>query len=203
MGKRTENNSRLLSLKTIKSLPRSFRYYLVAIFLLSVGSMPVAVLLLKTTSIGLAVASIPLFYMVYGVSFSSFSYMSGKLSDEKGSTRILFIGYLALIFSYIIIALANSYWIFILAFVVLGIFSATTDSAQRAHTSKVVDFSLQGTAFGLLNASIGFGAMVAGIVGGYIWQMYSPAMAMITASIAVFVGLIVMSLSKRMKRNGQ
>ncbi len=197
---KTEDGTRLLSLATIKSLPKSFHYYLIAIFLLSIGSLPTAVLLLKTTSIGLVVASIPLFYMVYSISFSGFSYMSGKLSDMKGSTRILLFGYLALIASYVGIAFANKSWLLVLSFVVLGIFSATTDAAQRAHTSKVVDLPLRGTAFGLLNASIGFGAMVSGIFGGYIWEMYSPFTALTLASIVVVVGLFVLKVSIGIKK---
>lgn len=198
---KTEQGSKLLSFSTIGSLPKSFRYYLLAIFLLSIGSLPTAILLLKTTSIGLVIASIPLFYMVYSISYSGFSYMSGKLSDEKGSTRILKFGYLALIASYTGIAFANSSWLLVFSFIVLGIFSATTDAAQRAHTSKVVDLSKRGTAFGLLNASIGFGAMLSGIGGGYIWQHYSPITALFSASIIVILGLIVMQISVITKKS--
>jgi MFS family permease len=200
VGAKTEDGSKLLTMSTIKSLPKAFHYYLVAIFLLSIGSLPIAVLLLKTTSIGLVVASIPLFYMVYSISYSGFSYMSGKLSDEKGSTRILKFGYFALIASYIGIAFADSSWLLVFSFVVLGIFSATTDAAQRAHTSKVVDLSKRGTAFGLLNAAIGFGAILSGIGGGYIWESYSPIVALLLASIVVFIGLFVLQISVRMKR---
>jgi MFS family permease len=200
VGAKTEDGSKLLTILTIKSLPKAFHYYLVAIFLLSIGSLPIAVLLLKTTSIGLVVASIPLFYMVYSISYSGFSYMSGKLSDEKGSTRILKFGYLALIASYIGIAFADSSWLLVFSFVVLGIFSATTDAAQRAHTSKVVDLSKRGTAFGLLNAAIGFGAILSGIGGGYIWQNYNPITALLIASIVVVFGLFVLQISVRMKR---
>ncbi len=200
VGAKTEDGSKLMTILTIKSLPKAFHYYLVAIFLLSIGSLPIAVLLLKTTSIGLVVASIPLFYMVYSISYSGFSYMSGKLSDEKGSTRILKFGYLALIASYIGIAFADSSWLLVFSFVVLGIFSATTDAAQRAHTSKVVDLSKRGTAFGLLNAAIGFGAILSGIGGGYIWQNYNPIIALLIASIVVVFGLLVLQISVRMKR---
>ena len=196
---KTENGKKLFSRSTYVSLPQSFRYYLIAIFLLSLGSLPTAVLLLKTTSIGLVVASIPLFYMVYSISYSGFSYISGKLSDLKGSTRILMFGYLALIASYIGISFAENYWMLILSFIVLGIFSATTDAAQRAHTSRVVDLELRGTAFGLLNASVGFGAMFAGIVGGYVWQTIGPISAMVVASICVSIGLIIVQISLFMK----
>ena len=108
-------------------------------------------------------------------------------------------GYMALIASYTGISFANNYWLLILSFVVLGIFSATTDAAQRAHTSRVVDLQLRGTAFGLLNASVGFGAMFAGIIGGYIWQNVGPMTAMVIASISVSIGLIIVQISLLMK----
>ncbi len=44
-----------------------FKLYLLSIFVLSAGSLAVAVLLLRTQSIGLLVYSIPLFYMVYNL----------------------------------------------------------------------------------------------------------------------------------------
>lgn len=197
---KTEFGTRLFSLDTIKVLPRSFRYYLASIFLLSLGSLPVAVLLLSTVNIGLVVASIPLFYMVYSISYSGFSYISGKLSDQKGSTRILLFGYLSLIASYVGIAFANTYWVLILSFIVLGIFSATTDAAQRVHTSKVVDLPLRGTAFGFLNASVGFGAMFSGIVGGYMWQITNPTTTLLMASIIVCLGLFILQIAMRLKR---
>lgn len=200
VGMKTESGGRLLSLDTIRLLPKSFRYYISSIFLLSLGSLPIAVLLLSTTHIGLVVASIPLFYMVYSIAYSGFSYISGKLSDEKGSTRILIFGYMALIASYVGIAFANTYWVLVLAFIVLGIFSATTDAAQRVHTSKVVDLPLRGTAFGLLNASVGFGAMFSGIIGGYIWQEFDSVTALLIASIIVVLGLFILQIAMRIKR---
>ena len=200
IGTKTENGGRLLSLDTIRLLPRSFRYYISSIFLLSLGSLPIAVLLLSTSNIGLVVASIPLFYMVYSIAYSGFSYISGKLSDEKGSTRILIFGYLALIAAYTGIAFASTYWLLVLSFIVLGIFSATTDAAQRVHTSKVVDLPLRGTAFGLLNASVGFGAMFSGIFGGYIWQKFDSVTALFIASIIVVFGLFLLQVAMKLKR---
>jgi predicted MFS family arabinose efflux permease len=52
----------------------------------------------------------------------------------------------------------------------------------------------------LLNAAIGFGAILSGIGGGYIWESYSPIVALLLASIVVFIGLFVLQISVRMKR---
>jgi MFS family permease len=195
---KTEEGGRLLSLKAISSLPAAFRIYLLAIFLLSVGSVPVAVLLLKTTSIGLLIASIPLFYMVYSIAYSAFSYFAGKLSDTIGTTKVLVAGYLILLIAYILIGFASAPLALTIAFIVLGMSSAATDATQRAVTGRIVELPKRGAAYGLFNAAVGFGTMFAGIIGGYIWQAYSPAMALLAAVVMVGIGLGAFGISLKM-----
>lgn len=199
-AQRTESGSRLLSRPSFLSLPLAFRVYLLAIFLLSIGSLPVAVLLLKTTSIGLLIASIPLFYMVYSISYAAVSYFAGKMSDSVGTAQVLFFGYVVLIISYALIGLSNGWLTLALAFVMLGIFSASTDATQRAFTGRIVRLEERGTAYGLFTAAVGFGAMVAGIAGGYLWQAYSPASALIAGAVVTMIGLAVLALSLGMAK---
>ncbi len=90
-------NGNGLSLKKLSVFPKSFRRYLIALFFLAVGSIPVAVLLLKTQHLGFALASIPLFYMFYSVSYAVFSYTGGHFSDHLGARAVLRMGYIALI----------------------------------------------------------------------------------------------------------
>lgn len=193
----TPHGRKVFSWKTFFSFSKSFRFYLLAVFILSMGSLPTALLLLKTTSVGLLIASIPLFYMIYGVSFASFSYAAGRLSDRIGTGGVLVIGYLFLIVSYLGMALATSPLTLGLFFAVMGIFSACTDSSQRAHVAKHVPEFERGTAYGLLNGSIGFGAMISGIVGGLIWQNWGAEYALVLSGVIVFVGLIMFGFSKR------
>jgi MFS family permease len=192
------NGSRLFSWKIVSSFSKSFKYYLLAIFILSIGSLPTAVLLLKTTSIGLVIASIPLFYMLYSVSFTLFSFSAGKLSDRIGTGKVIILGYTILIISYIGMAWANSPIMLGVFYAIMGIFSACTDSTQRAHVANHAHDYERGTAYGLLNAAIGFGAMISGIAGGYIWQHYSANTALLVATISVVVGLMVFWISRRM-----
>jgi MFS family permease len=79
----------------------------------------------------------------------------------------------------------------------MGIFSACTDSTQRAHVAKHVPEFERGTAYGLLNGAIGFGAMISGIVGGLIWQNWGAEYALIISGMIVAVGLIMFGISKR------
>lgn len=193
---------KIFSLNNFSKSSIGFRYYLIAIFVLSVGSLPSAVLLLKTTSIGLVIASVPLFYMLYSLSYSSFSYFAGKTSDRIGITRVLAYGYLILIVSYVAIAISASAFSLAVSFIIMGIFSACTDATQRSFIAHTVPEYDRGSAYGLYNASIGFGSMIAGIAGGYVWQVYGPSVALFGASIVVVVGLVFFYLSsKTVRRN--
>ncbi len=193
------NGHKVFSWRTFFSFPKSFQLYILAIFILSIGSLPTAVLLLKTASVGLLVASIPLFYMIYSISYTAFSYSAGKLSDRIGTAKVLVLGYVILIVSYLGMAWASTPVALGVFFAIMGTFSACTDATQRAHVAKHALEYERGTAYGLLNGAIGFGAMISGIVGGLVWQNLGAGQALIWSGIIVLVGLGVFWMSKKVK----
>ena len=184
-----------ISLASLARFSAGFRLYLVAIFVLSMGSLPVAVILLKTKSIGLVIADIPLFYMVYNLSYAGFSMTAGKLSDRAGARIVILAGYAVLVLSYFLLGLAQSVGPLIFGFLVLGLFPALTDGVQRAFASQLTSEDLRGSGMGWLNAASGFGALVAGMGGGYLWQAYGPPMAFLAASVIVVAGLLLLLTS--------
>jgi MFS family permease len=185
----TAKPSKTDTILAFKQMPRQFKLFLASIFILSLGSLPVTVLLLKTESAGLVIASIPLFYVLYNLPYAGFSIAAGKASDKIGPRNIIIAGYVTLIIGYAILSLAHSALILGFAFLVLGFFPALTDGVQRAFASQVTSEESRGTAFGLLNAANGLGVLAAGAGGGYIWQTYSPGIALTAATGAIIAGL--------------
>ena len=169
--------------------PASFRLYLLAVLLLSIGTMPVAVLLLKVRSIGLILADIPLFYAVYSVSYAAFSISAGRMSDRVGPRSVIVVGYIVLLAGYLVLNLASSTWSLVAGFFILGLFPALTDGVQRSLASQLTGSRVRGGALGFLNAATGIGALIAGIGGGYLWQKFGPATACIVGSGVVVLGL--------------
>ncbi len=184
---------------SFKELSPQFKLFLLSIFTLSAGSLPVAVLLLKTESIGLVIADIPLFYMVYNISYAGFSYSAGKMSDRIGARTTIGIGYLFLVLSYAVLVFAQSLSVLLVGFLLLGLFPALTDGVQRSLASQLTSEGLRGGGLGWLNAAAGFGALIAGIAGGYLWQTYNPAAALAAASLVVCIGLILFAASTRLQ----
>lgn len=64
---------------------------------------------------------------------------------------------------------------------------AFTDGVQRLHLYRLVKDRYKGTAYGYLNAAVGFGALVAGIAGGYVWQQFSDTTALIAGARVIAV----------------
>ena len=180
-----------------RGLSKRFKVFIFAIFILSVGSLPVAVVLLKTQSIGLVIADIPLFYMIYNISYAVFSLPAGKMSDRVGAPTVIAIGYAFLLVSYFVIARVASLWALAVGFLLFGLFPGLTDGVQRSFASQLSGEAFRGGALGLLNAAYGFGALIAGIAGGFLWQVYGPGTAFIAAGCVVVLGLVLFFLSAR------
>jgi MFS family permease len=173
-----------------------FKFFLASIFVLSLGTLPVAVLLFKTQSLGISIVSIPFFYMIYNVSYALFSWPAGRLADKLGGEKIIFCGYVFLILGYIALYISSVYSMLIAGFLLIGLFSALTDGIQRSYLSQLVEDEHRGRAYGYLNAVSGFGALIAGAGGGYLWQHVSDVFALTTATGVVLVGLTLFALHK-------
>ena len=178
-----------------KNFSGKFKLFIISIFILSVGSLPIAVMLLKTESIGLVIADIPLFYMIYNISYAGFSTFAGKMSDKFGTRIIILIGYLILLISYFFLNFAHSTWILAGSFLLLGLFPALTDGVQRTLASQISDVEVRGGAMGWLNAAVGFGALFAGIGGGFLWQNYGSTTAFLVSGGIIILGIIFFILS--------
>lgn len=182
-----------------RNLSWRFKLFILSIFVLSIGSLPIAVMLLKTESIGLIIADIPLFYMVYNLSYAGFSMTAGKMSDKFGARIIIIIGYLILLASYFFLNGAHSPWILAGSFLLLGLFPALTDGVQRSLASQMSQEELRGGALGLLNAAVGLGALVAGAGGGYLWQAFSPTAAFLVSGTVIVAGLALFLFSSMLQ----
>jgi len=176
--------------------------YLISIFILSTGTLPMAVLLLKTRDLGIAIASIPLFYAISNISYALFSWPAGRAADALGTGKMIVIGYGFLILGYFVLVASSSPVALAVGFLLVGVFSAFTDGVQRSHLSHLVEDRYRGTAYGYLNAAVGFGALIAGIAGGYVWQQLNDATALISGTCIITVGLAIFLFSCIPQRNG-
>jgi len=176
---------------------RRFKSYLFSAFTLSMGSLPLAVMLLKTRDAGLALATIPLFYSISNIAFAGTSILAGRIADKFGHRKMIIIGYFFLIMTYIVLAaVSTSPAVLVLAFVLYGIFQGATDGIHRSYAAKLTESLSRGRAYGFLNGLNGFGFLIAGVAGGLIWEKISPNVALLFGGILIVIGLISFVLTQ-------
>jgi len=169
---------------------KRFTLFVAAIFIFGLGTLPIPLLLLRSPEIGLGVGTVPLFYFVYSLSFVLFSMPLGKLSDRIGQRKVIIFGFFAALVAYLGLAFSGGFIMLGLMFLVLGFYGAATDGIERALAAKLVDSQLLATGQGFLNAATGLSALLAGVVGGALWNFLNSQAAFIYAAAASFVGLI-------------
>ncbi len=176
---------------SLKKFDRKFKLFLIAVFIFGAGLMPVSLMILKASAIGLSDKAIPLMYLVYTVSFTVFAIPFGRLSDRIGERGVIVGGFLCAIFSYGILSAATGLATVAAGLVVFGLYSAMTDGVERALTAKLVAPDQLATGQGFLQSAIGLSSLVGGIIGGSIWTLVSPAAAFVYGAVMMAAGLLV------------
>jgi MFS family permease len=188
--------SKNLNLKNWANFSPKFKSYLFSVVILSLGTMPIAVLLLKTKDLKLAAASIPLYYAITNVAYAVFSAAAGRWADKIGSAKVLVLGYAFLILSYFTLIFAFDIPLLVLGFLLSGLFFALTDGVHRSYAAGLTAEENRASAYGWLNGLSGLGALFAGILGGYLWQAVGDAKTLLFGAFAVVIGLVFFSASQ-------
>jgi MFS family permease len=167
--------------------PLPMRLYVVLgiILLFSLGNSADAFLLLRLSDALGAATYVPLLWAALHVVKASLSTWGGGLSDRFGRRRVIAVGWAIYAAVYLGFAVATSASAFIALFLVYGVHFALSEGAEKALVADLTPSRRQGTAFGLYNAALGIGALLASIGFGYLYQSFgAPAAFRVGAGLA-------------------
>ncbi len=168
-----------------------FMVFLISVFVFGLGSLPVPLMVLRSPEVGLSNGTVPFFFFVASISFVLGSIPFGKFADSFGKRKILSLGFLAAFSAYILLILGHTFWVFFIAFLLIGIYNAATDGIQRAMVTRLVDSQIRATGQGFLNMAVGVSALFAGVIGGWLWTYLGAQAAFVYAAAMSFSGLIL------------
>jgi MFS family permease len=182
------------SLSAIKQLPRKFYFFLLIIFVFSLGNSTDALLLVKTTETGINKSFVPFIYMIFNTVSVLLAIPLGKMSDKIGRGKMIIAGFLIYSVVYFLFGRMNNISVFIFLFILYGGYSALTDSSQKAMVSDIVSKDLKGTGFGIYHAILGITLLPASLIAGILYDKvgsdapfyFGAAMAFLATLMMIF-----------------
>ena len=156
----------------INKINGQLKFYLLIVFLFTLGSSSNAFFVLKARSIGFDNAGVIFLFFVYNAVAALFSMPLGKLSDKIGRKNLLVPGYIAFSLCYLGFAFANSKHVMEAVFVLFGLYTAMITGVERAFVAEVSPPELKGTMLGLHSTVAGIALLPASIIAGLLWNLF-------------------------------
>lgn len=169
------------------------------IFIFSLGNASDAFMLLRLSDLGVAAFWIPLLWSaLHGVKVAA-SLIGGDLSDRLGRRALIAAGWIVYAIVYASFALFESPAAVIAMFLVYGVYFGLTEGVEKAWIADLTPAGARGTAFGVYNAALGVGSLIASVLFGWLWTRVSPAAAFATgaALAAAATALLYLLFSSR------
>jgi len=153
------------------------KFYLLTVFIFSLGQSSDAFLLMKLSQAGIEAKFLPILWAGLHVVKATSSNHFGSLSDKIGhrSTILMGWGYYAIILY--LIGILDHLPLQILAFLAYGIFFGLTEGPEKALLSLLAKTHQRGTVFGYYNLLLGTAILPASLIFGILWERYSAQTA--------------------------
>jgi MFS family permease len=154
-----------------------FRRYLAVLFLFTLGNSSDAFLILRAKDLGIADAMLPLLWVALHVVKMFSSLPAGALSDQIGRKTLIVGGWLVYAAVYVGFGAASEAWHIWLLFIAYGFFYGMTEAAEKAIVADFYPSEQRGRAFGLYNGAVGFAALPASLLMGFLWDHFGVTVA--------------------------
>jgi MFS family permease len=173
-------------------LPRRFYLAVAVILLFSLGNASDAFLLLRLSNLGVASAWIPLLWSALHVVKVVSSIAGGSLSDRFGRRMMIGLGWTVYAAIYLAFGHFDDRATVIAIFLAYGIYFGLTEGVEKAWVADMAPADRRGTAFGIYNAALGVGTLLASLLFGLLWTRVSPAAAFFTGGGLSLVATVLL-----------
>jgi MFS family permease len=180
----------------LKDFPARYYFFLGIVFVFTLGNSTDALLLVKANEVGVKVALIPLVYLVTNAVSVLASIPVGTIADRVGKERILITGFIIYAAVYYGFGVTTKSGAIIALFALYGLYSAATDSIQKAFISDMIDKNKKGTGLGIYNALLGITLLPASLIAGLLYDKVNSSVPFyFGAATAAFSAILMLIYS--------
>ena len=204
--RRSDSTKKQSFLVGLRSLPATFRRFLLAVGIFGSGDFSHTLLILYATRMfspghGAAKAATLAvgLYTLHNVFYASSAYISGWLSDHVPHRRfVLASGYsLAGITAILLTTATHHLWLLAVIFAVAGLYIGTDEALEDSLAAELIPHEHHGMAFGTLAAVNAVGDLLSSLVVGFLWSAVSVQAAFSFSACLFFLGAFLIVRLRR------
>ncbi len=148
---------------------------------------------------GLGYTEIGWLSSISGITSMIIGIPAGWFADKKGERSSIVIGFLIELVALILFINMSGFAWYAVIWALFGMAGGIMSPAYQSLLSKAIPEKMRGTAFGLIDSSLGLFSLPAPAIGGYLWERFSPLFPVkITAGIVM---LSILPVALRFKIN--
>jgi MFS family permease len=172
--------------------PRELTSFFLVLTLFTLGNSTDAFLLLKLTGVAGSAQYIPLLWAVLHLVKASVSVLAGGWSDHIGRRTVIGAGWLVYAAVYVGFATADTMVPLVARFIVYGVYFGFAEGAEKALVADLAPAARRGYAYGIYNAVIGIGALLASVLFGVLWSTFGAHVAFATGAALSLVATVLL-----------
>jgi MFS family permease len=157
-------------------------------------------LLLKMKESGLNDTEVIAVYIFYNLIYALLAYPIGILADKLGLKKIFLTGLVVFALVYTGFAFNNNLVIFLILFLLYGVYAAATEGIAKAWISNIADKSETATAIGTYTGFQSLAALFASSFCGLLWYNFGATATFLVTAIATLITVIYLSGLKVLKK---
>lgn len=178
-------------------LPTSLRRYFAILALFSLGNSSDAFLLLRAKDLGVKVVSIPLLWAALSLAKVLSARYGGIWSDRIARPKLIVAGWAVYAATYLAFGVASQPWQAWALFLIYGVYYGLTEPAEKALVRDLAPTEARGRAYGFYNFIVGICAVPAGLLMGWLWQTWSPLVALASGAALALAAAILLLMWTR------
>jgi len=190
----------------LRSLPGTFRRFLLGVGVFGSGDFSHTLLILYATRMlapaqGMArAASFAVgLYTLHNVFYAGSAYLSGWVSDHVPHRKIvLAAGYaLAGVTAILLTTAPNRLWLLAVIFILAGLYVGTEEALEDSLAAELIPKGQHGMAFGTLAAVNAVGDLLSSLTVGFLWSTVSVRAAFSFSAVLFFLGALIVLRVRR------
>ncbi len=162
---------------SFRGLSRDLKILLAASVVFALGTFTYSFVLLFGRQFGISDPNVPLLYILFTGVYAASAYPFGRASDTVGRRPVLTTAFVLLMLT----ALWAHFivdWVGVCIMLVLfGLFNGALDPVQTSFVADLVEEERRASVIGAFQMAVGFAALPAGTIMGWLWMSVAPLVA--------------------------